>query len=77
MSRSGIGEAIMKLSYPYETRKSRQFIAKGSAAEVQTQLYIALDQSIISQEAFDSTYQALDVVANQLSSFITYLKGTT
>ena len=52
------------------------FIAKGSAAEVQSQLYIALDQGYISQEAFDSTYRALDVVAKQLSSFITYLKGT-
>ena len=53
------------------------FIAKGSAAEVQSQLYTALDQGYVSQEASDNTHQALDVVAKQLSSFITYLKGTT
>ena len=52
------------------------FIAKGSAAEVQSQLYTAVDQGYISKEAFDNTYQALDVVAKQLSRFITYLKGS-
>ena len=52
------------------------FIAKGSAAEVQSQLYTAVDQDYISKEAFDNTYQALDVVAKQLSRFITYLKGS-
>ncbi len=47
-----------------------------SAAEVQSQLYTALDQGYILQDTFDSTYQALDVVAKQLSSFITYLKAS-
>ena len=50
------------------------FIAKGSAAEVQSQLYTALDQDYISQETFDSIYETLEVVAKQLSRFITYLK---
>ncbi|MCL0082954.1 four helix bundle protein [Thermodesulfovibrionales bacterium] len=36
------------------------FIAKGSVAEVQSQLYTALDQGYISQEAFDSIYETLD-----------------
>ena len=52
------------------------FISKGSVAEVQSQLYAALDQDYISQEAFDSTYERLEVVAKQLSRFITYLKGS-
>jgi len=50
------------------------FISKGSAAEVQSQLYTALDQDYISQETFDSIYETLEVVAKQLSRFITYLK---
>jgi len=50
------------------------FIAKGSAAEVQSQLYTALDQGYISQGEFDSIYETLEVVAKQLSRFITYLK---
>jgi len=51
------------------------FVAKGSAAEVQSQLYTALDQGYISQETFDSIYETLEVVAKQLSCFITYLRG--
>lgn len=48
--------------------------AGGSAAEVQSQLHTALDQGYISQETFDSIYETLEVVAKQLSRFITYLK---
>jgi four helix bundle protein len=50
------------------------FIAKGSTAEVQSQLYTALDQDYISQETFDNIYETLEVVAKQLSRLITYLK---
>ncbi len=37
--------------------------AGGSTAEVQSQLYTALDQDYISREVFDSIYETLDVVA--------------
>ena len=50
------------------------FIAKGSAAEVQSQLYTALDQGYISQGEFDNIYGQIEVVAKQISRFITYLK---
>jgi four helix bundle protein len=43
------------------------FIAKGSAAEVQSQGYIA-------REKFDEIYRNLDTAAKQISRFITYLK---
>ncbi len=52
------------------------FISKGSVAEVQSQLYAVLDQDYISQEAFDSTYERLEVAAKQLSRLVTYLKGS-
>jgi len=49
--------------------------AGGSAAEVQSQLYTALDQGYISQGEFDKIYGQTEVVARQISRFITYLKG--
>lgn len=52
------------------------FIAKGSIAEVQSQLHTALDQGYVEQQRFEEIYQAVDVVAKQLSRFITYLKGS-
>jgi len=53
------------------------FIAKGSTAEVQSQLYTALDQYYISQENFDKIYRQLEVIAKQVSRLITYLKRSS
>lgn len=50
------------------------FIIKGSAAEAQSQLYIALDQNYISLEQFDEIYKKIETVAKQIFRFITYLK---
>ena len=49
------------------------FIAKGSAAEVQSQLYVALDQGYITREKFDELYSKSDEVARLISGFIRYL----
>ena len=51
------------------------FIAKGSAAEVQSQLYVALDQGYITQEKFNELYSKSDEVARLISGFIQYLLG--
>jgi len=49
------------------------FIAKGSVAEVQSQLYVALGQGYISEEKFDELYTKSDEVARLISGFIRYL----
>ena len=49
------------------------YISKSSAAEVQSQLYVALDQEYITQEDFDSIYNQADVVSRMDSGFIKYL----
>ena len=49
------------------------FITKGSAAEVQSQLYAALDQGYINQENFKQLYSKSDEVARLISGFIQYL----
>jgi four helix bundle protein len=50
------------------------FISKSSAAEVQTQLYLALDQKYINRNQFNSIYKELEVISKQISKFITYLR---
>ena len=52
------------------------FIAKSSAAEVQSQLYVALDQKYIAPERFDEIYQHAESVSKLTSGFIKYLKTT-
>jgi len=49
------------------------FVAKGSAAEVESQLYVALDQGYINREKFDELYSKSDEVARLISGFISYL----
>jgi four helix bundle protein len=49
------------------------FIAKGSAAEVQSQLYVALDRGYIKKDKFEELYAKSDEVARLISGFIRYL----
>ncbi|HPW37434.1 MAG TPA: four helix bundle protein [Syntrophorhabdus sp.] len=48
------------------------FIAKGSAGEVRSQLYLALDLGYINQDVFDSLNSDLLSISKQLSGFISY-----
>jgi four helix bundle protein len=49
------------------------FIAKASGAEVQSLLYVALDQEYLSEKDFSALYEKADEVARILSGFITSL----
>jgi four helix bundle protein len=49
------------------------FIAKGSASELQSHVYVAKDQGMISKEKFNEIYEQSDKVARLISNFITYL----
>jgi four helix bundle protein len=51
------------------------YISKGSAAEVQSQLYVALDQNYISNETFKTIYDQTEMVAKIPSGFIKYLNS--
>jgi len=51
------------------------FISKSSAAEVQSQLYVALDQEFLDQETFKMIYEQAEKVSKMDSGFIKYLKG--
>ena len=52
------------------------FIAKSSAAELQSHLYIALDQNYLDKSQFDELYSELDKVQRMISNFIKYLSST-
>jgi four helix bundle protein len=51
------------------------FISKSSAAEVQSQLYVALDQEYINQDDFGKIYNQAEIVSKMDSGFIKYLKS--
>ncbi len=51
------------------------FISKGSAAEVQSHLYVALDQGYITQEVFKETYEQAEKVKKIIAGFIKYLNS--
>jgi four helix bundle protein len=53
------------------------FIAKGSAAEIQSHMYVALDLTYIDQETFNVIYERADKVSRMLSNFIKYLKSSS
>jgi len=71
---------ISNIAEGFSRRSNREFVqflfvAKASAAEVQSQLYIAMDQCYISNEQFEEIYELLDHCVRQISNFITYLRG--
>ena len=49
------------------------FVAMSSAAEVQSHLYVALDQGYIDQEHFNTIYAQADKTAKIISGLIKYL----
>lgn len=50
------------------------FISKSSAAEIQSQLYVALDQNYIDEDTFNMIYAQAEKVSKLNSGFIKYLR---
>jgi len=51
------------------------YTARGSAAEVQSQLYVAADLGYLRREDLHRLYEMADEVSRLISGFIRYLKG--
>jgi four helix bundle protein len=51
------------------------FIAMSSAAEVQSHLYVSLDQGYIDQEHFNIIYEQAEKTARMISGLIKYLRS--
>lgn len=53
------------------------YIALGSAAEVQSQLYVALEQEYITEKEFKEVYESTSETARLITGFIQYLTADT
>ena len=53
------------------------YIAKGSAGEVRAHLYVALDQTYINQESFNSLKKNSAEISRMLSGLINYLNKSS
>ena len=67
--------AMSNIAEGFESRTDTQFInylghVKGSAGEVRSQLYVALDLKYIAQEQFAEAYEFADKTSRQVSRFI-------
>ena len=63
----------------FERGGDREFIqflsnSKGSCGEVKSQLYVALDQSYISNAGFGELYAKADEISRLVGGFMTYLQ---
>ena len=69
---------LSNIAEGFEREGNREFvqflhIAKGSVAEVQAQLYVALDAEYISKTQFDEIYNLASEVSRLIGGFVRYL----
>lgn len=50
------------------------FISLSSAAELQSHMYVAMDQHYVTKETFDNIYQQSDKTGKMISGLVTYLR---
>jgi len=76
---SAAGSVMSNIAEGFVRRSSKEFIqflfiAMSSAAEVQSHLYIAIDQAYVSKESFESIYDQASKTSRIISGLITYLR---
>jgi len=72
---------LSNIAEGFERGGNREFlqflsIAKGSAGEVKSQLYVALDQSYLSKERFDELFHLADEVSQMIGGLMRYLRSS-
>jgi four helix bundle protein len=72
--------AMANIAEGFSRRSNKEFvqflfIAKSSAAEVQSHLYVALDEGYIAKGKFEDIYAQADLVSKMVSGFIKYLNS--
>ena len=51
------------------------YMAKGSAGEVRSQLYAAIDLNYLEEQEANELFRLAEVISRRISAFIKYLKG--
>ena len=74
------GSVMANIAEGFIRRSDREFsqflfIAMSSAAEVQSHLYIALDQVYVDQKQFEEIYEQANKTAKIISGLIKYLRN--
>ncbi len=69
------------ISEGFERHSDKEFayflnIAKGSAGEVRSMLYVLLDMNYIDNKAFQKVFDQIMSISKSLSGFISYLKSS-
>ena len=76
---SAAGSVMANIAEGFVRRSSKEltqflFIAMSSTAEVQSHMYIAMDQDYVSKNTFDSIYEQANKTARITSGLIKYLR---
>ena len=66
----------------FERNSNKEFIrflsySKGSAGEIRSLMYVALDLKFISQNEFNKLFEDAEILIKKISSLIKYLKSKT
>lgn len=74
--------AMSNVAEGFERRGDVEFrrflaMAKASAGEVRSQLYVALDLGYVTEQQFASAFKLAERTSSTIGAFITYLKGKT
>jgi four helix bundle protein len=79
--RAGVS-SMSNIAEGFERGGNKEFIqflsdAKGSAGEIKSQLYVALDARFITQTHFDNLYRFANETSHLIGGFMRYLQNST